>query len=85
MKGFPRDLAMMLGPSQSLRQGSKSLAGQFEYRSRATVGMHMSAHVATFRLSFGIEAYVARDIKDLAPPVVTSTHNRLFRTGFLQP
>ena len=80
---FPRDLAMMLGPPQSLRQGSKSLAGQFEYRSRATENMQMSAHVATFRLSFGIEAYAARDIKDLAPPVATSTHNRLFRPGFL--
>jgi hypothetical protein len=82
--GFLRDLARLLGPSQSLRQGSKSLEGQFEYRSNATEDMRMSAHIATFRLSFGIEAYAARDIKDLAPPVATSTHNRLFRPGFLQ-
>jgi hypothetical protein len=83
--GFPSDFASMLGPTRALRQGSKSLAGQFECRSRATENMHMSAHVATFRLSFGIEAYATRDIANLMPTVPTSTHNRLFRPGFLQP
>jgi hypothetical protein len=82
---FPVDFAERLGPSQTLRQGSMSLEGQFRYQSGATPDGHMSAHLMTFRLSFGVQAFAARNIDDLAPAVPTATRNRVFRPGFLQP
>jgi hypothetical protein len=78
------EIASLVGPSRTLVQGRKSLADQFEYRSQATEDGSMSLHVAAFRLSFGIEAYAARDVRDLAPPRPMPTHNRLFRPGFLR-
>ena len=78
------DFAARLGPSQTLRQGSKSLEGQFRYASRAPESSSMSAHLMTFRVSFGIQAFVARDIADLAPAVPTPKRNRVFCPGFLK-
>lgn len=79
---FPSDFATMLGPEKSLRQGSKSLEDQFSYSSAALEDNSMSAHMAAFRLSFAVQAFVARDIERLKPAV--EFPNRVFRPGYLK-
>jgi hypothetical protein len=78
------DFAAMLGLPKTLRQGSKSHEGEFLYASGAAEGNNMWGHLMTFRTSFGIRAFVARDIADLAPAVPTPKLNRVFRPGFLK-
>ena len=65
---FPTDFVDMLGAPQTLRQGSMSVEDQFNYASRALEDMSMSAHIATFRMSFAVQAFVARDSSALSPP-----------------
>ncbi|UYN96575.1 MAG: hypothetical protein KIT25_06480 [Enhydrobacter sp.] len=81
---FPEHFAEMLPPHTTLGAGlRKSLAGQFDYSSRVTDDGLMSAHMATFRLSFAIQAAVATDIASFAH--VQSTRPALvFRPGFLK-
>jgi hypothetical protein len=78
------DFAAMLGLPQTLRLGSKSHEGQFMYWSGAAEGNNMWGHLITFRASFGIQAFVARDIADLAPAMPSPKRNRVFRPGFLK-
>ena len=84
---FPSDFAEMLGAPRTLRQGRKTVEEQFGYASRGLEDNSLSAHIATFRMSFAIQAFVARDRNDLSPPAElgdnVDTTNRLFRPGFL--
>ncbi len=59
---FPDDFVSLLGSPKSLRQGRKSLEGQFDFSSIATEDRSISAHLATFRSSFAIQCFVARDV-----------------------
>lgn len=80
---FPHDFANLLGPPQSLRQGSKSVADQFEYSSRATEDSRLSAHMATFRQSFAIQGYAAVDVATFNV-ALEQRPDLIFRPGFLR-
>jgi hypothetical protein len=79
---IPNDFIEMLGEPKTLKQGSRNLANQFEYASRATDTGKFSAHFATFRTSFAIQAFVARDAADMAEAGVSGSS--VFRPGFLK-
>ena len=84
---FPSNFLGMLGDPKTLRQGSKSVESQFSYASKALEDLSMSAHMATFRMSFAVQAFVARDATDLPPPPElgdVDVTNRIFRPGFLK-
>lgn len=80
---YPADFADMLPPHTTLFAGRNSLAGQFEYSSRATDDIRMSAHMMTFRLSFAVHAAVAMDIASFEK-IESSKPQLVFRPGFLQ-
>jgi hypothetical protein len=85
---FPSDFAALLGDPRTLRQGSKSAEDQFSYASKALDDLSISAHIATFRMSFAVQAFVARDATAMAPPEElgpdVDVTDRLFRPGFLK-
>ena len=80
---FPSDFADMLPPSQTLRAGRNTLEGQFDFASRVTSDNQMSAHMMTFRLSFAVQAVVARNISDL-DRVQKRFPQLIYNTGFLK-
>jgi hypothetical protein len=51
----------MVGSPDTLRQGKFEVRDQFMYASESLPGGGMSAHYATFRLSFAINAFVVED------------------------
>jgi hypothetical protein len=79
-----QDFLELLGNPRTLKQGAKSLEDQFEYKSRATDDVAMSAHFMAFRLAFAAHTFVARDVSDLKPPPGIPEANRLFQPGFLK-
>jgi hypothetical protein len=80
---FPSDFADMLPPSRTLRAGRNTLEGQFDFASRVTDDNQMSAHMLTFRLSFAVQAVVARNISAL-DRVQKRFPQLIFKTGFLK-
>lgn len=85
---FPSDFVEMLGEPKTLRQGSKSVEDQFNYASKGLEDNGMSAHIATFRMSFAVQVFVARDSAALSPPPELGENvdvtNRLLQPGFLK-
>ncbi len=72
----------MLGAPQSLKQGRLTLEDQFQYSSLAE-GVDRSAHFATFRVSFAIQAFVVRDFTEMEH-IVKDFPDKVFRPGFSQ-
>lgn len=78
---FPDSVYEFLGPPETLRQGQKHVADQFQVASAVPVeGPEMSVHMATFRRSFAVLVFVAED-EDLLGP---SPEGAAFRPGFLK-
>jgi hypothetical protein len=79
---FPSEFLDMLGPPSTLRQGRLTGAGQFEFASKQSDDEGMTAHAATFRPSFAVAAFVARDFAKLSKAAEFSDH--VFRPGCLK-
>jgi len=73
----PSNLIELCGDPRTLAQGRFSVGGQFTYASKATDDKRVSAHYATFRLSFCMTMFVAEDIAALGPEKV----DQIFRPG----
>jgi hypothetical protein len=58
---FPQTVFDMLLPPQTLRQGKLDVADQFGYQWRLTDDDSMAMFLATFRQSFAVLAFVAKD------------------------
>ena len=58
---MPLEIFQMAGSSNTLRQGKFEVRDQFMYASRSVPEGDVSAHYATFRLSFVINALVIED------------------------
>jgi hypothetical protein len=58
---IPPEILQMVGSPDTLRQGKFEVGDQFMYASQSLPGGDVSAHYATFRLSFAINAFVAED------------------------
>jgi hypothetical protein len=58
---IPPEIVQMVGSPDTLRQGKFEVKDQFMYASRSLPEGDMSAHYATFRLSFAINAFVVED------------------------
>jgi hypothetical protein len=79
---IPEDFLAMLESPQSLKQGRLTLEDQFQYSSLAE-GVDRSAHFATFRVSFAIQAFVVRDFTEMEH-IVKDFPDKVFRPGFLK-
>jgi hypothetical protein len=79
---IPEDFLALLGAPQSLKQGRLTLEDQFQYSSLAE-GAERSAHFATFRVSFAIQAFVVRDFAEIEH-IVKDYPDKVFRPGFLK-
>jgi hypothetical protein len=79
----PESFLAMLGPPQSLEQGRQTLEDQFQYKSSAEGDGARSAHFATFRVSFAIQAFVVRDFNELRE-ITDDVPDNVFRPGFLK-
>ena len=58
---IPPEILQMVGSPDTLRQGKFEVRDQFMYASQSMPEGDMSAHYATFRLSFAINAFVVED------------------------
>jgi hypothetical protein len=58
---IPPEILQMVGSPDTLRQGKFEVKDQFMYASQSPPEGNMSAHYATFRLSFAINAFVVED------------------------
>jgi hypothetical protein len=58
---IPPEILQMVGSPDTLRQGKFEVKDQFMYASQSLPEGNMSAHYATFRLSFAINAFVVED------------------------
>jgi hypothetical protein len=74
---LPDNLIELCGDPRTLAQGRFSVGGQFTYSSKATDDKKVSAHYATFRLSFAMVMFVAEDVAVLGPERV----DQIFRPG----
>jgi hypothetical protein len=74
---LPGNLIELCGDPRTLAQGRFSVGGQFTYASKATDDKTVSAHFATFRLSFSMVMFVAEDIAALGPDRM----DQIFRPG----
>jgi hypothetical protein len=80
----PEQFLAMLGPPQSLVQGSKFTSeDQFLYKSREENNGARSAHFVTFRMSFAFQAFVVRDFAEMKH-IVNDLPSKVFRPGFLE-
>jgi len=78
---FPASVYDFLGSPETLRQGEKHVADQFQVASAVPIeGPEMSVHMATFRRSFAVLAFIAEN-QDLLGP---SCEGTAFRPGFLK-
>lgn len=77
---IPEDFVSRLGPRQTLRQGKKDVGEQFSYASVVAEGEGMSAHWATFRVSFAMALFVSEDITNME----TIPERSIMRPGCLQ-
>ena len=83
---LPNDLIAMLGNPTTLRQGKKEVGDQFSYSSGVAADNNLSAHFATFRLSFAICAVVSNDFETVEKLSLENKNNvvSIFRPGFLK-
>jgi hypothetical protein len=78
---FPANVHEILGPPETLRQGEKHVADQFQVASAVpSDSTLMSVHMATFRRSFAVLTFVAEHDELLGP----SREGTAFRPGFLK-
>ena len=79
-RGISDDLLALVGPPKTLRQGRFEVADQFLFPAVVSDDRGTSAHLATFRKSFAVVAWVSEDgdlLADLPPMEV-------YRPGFLK-
>ena len=79
---LPNALLQLLPAPRTLRQGKKSVDGQFFYSSVITDDSNMSAHYATFRESFAIWAVCGIDADKISSSE-PMRHYKVFQPGFL--
>ena len=79
---FPHDFQEFLPPQKTLGTARNNLAGQFEFASNVATDADMTVHMATFRLSFAIQAWVTDEIANFDK--VKQWPDRIFRPGFLK-
>lgn len=65
---LPSELAELVGNPRTLRQGTWNVEKQFRYGSIATEDNSMSVHLASFRESFAVCAFVAEQASKVQPP-----------------
>jgi hypothetical protein len=82
-KVFPPDFVSLLGKPQTLRQGAKSLAEQFEYSSKTSDDGLASVHMVIFRAAFSFHAVVDHDASRLVE-ALGAKQGDMFRPGFLK-
>jgi hypothetical protein len=58
---FPDEITDIMGPSQTLQNGSNNVAGQFDYAWRVSEDGGLGMYFASFRMSFAIWMAVALD------------------------
>lgn len=80
---IPHHLLGILGEPKTLRQGKQEVGRQFRYGSVGTREGTMSAHLASFNMSFSVCAFVSDNATKIRPPAdieYVTTH----RPGWLQ-
>lgn len=79
----PSEITAILGTSQTLAQGTKSVRDQFEYASRLLTDRPASLHKAKFRTSFSLHALVDEDANELSKSLGPSGFE-IVHPGFLK-
>lgn len=78
---IPETFTKMVGPTETLRQGSFDVGDQFAYRWRATPDGNKGVYMARFREAFAVVAALSAEQFDPPPP---TDFDGLFRPGFLK-
>jgi hypothetical protein len=80
--GLPQELLNLVGPPKTLRQGRRHVAEQFLYSGVCSIERITSAHLATFRQSFAVIAFVSED--GVVPDGPMHHGDAVFSPGFLK-